>query len=123
MLPPFGLQVPNSDVAQPPTEARDVSDSTKLKQYRAKRTEWLRWYKFDKDEPNNIQGQIIRMVFLDMSYRMLTKPRGESPQNVNIAARNGLLAHVLDLGYVANQVLAIRRLLDARHDTVSLQRL
>jgi hypothetical protein len=109
----FGLQPPVSQ-AIPDVTKCDVSDFKLLRKYRAKRAEWLRWYEFEKNEPNNIQGQIIRMVFLEMGYRVLSKPRGDVPTDVKIAARNPLLAHMLDLGYAATQVLAIRRLLARR---------
>lgn len=123
MSPKFGLQKFDRNAPPPPVEACDVLRPQALAKYRKKRAEWLGWYQFRKDEPNNIEGQIIRMIFLDICYRILTKPRAETPQNVNIAARNGLLAHMLDFGYAATQVLAIRRLLDRRTDVVSLQRL
>jgi hypothetical protein len=123
MSPKFGLQEFNPNTPPPPIEKCDVSKPQELAKYRKKRGEWLGWYEFRKDEPNNIEGQIIRMTFLDMGYRMLTKPRSDTPQDVNIAARNGLLAHALDIGYAATQVLAIRRLLDRRKDVASLQRL
>jgi hypothetical protein len=119
----FGLQGKVHPTLPPSVEKCDVTSFAKLRKYRAKRAEWLGWYEFRKDEPNNIEGQIIRMTFLDMSYRILTKPRSETPQDLKIAARNGLLAHTLDLGYAATQVLAIRRLLDKRNDVASLQRL
>lgn len=119
----FGLEKPDPHIPIPPVEACDVSNPNKLAQYRGKRAKWLGLYEFRKDEPNNVEGQIIRMVFLDMSYRILTRPRRETPQEANIAARNGLLAHMLDIGYAATQVLAIRRLLDKRSDVSSLQRL
>ena len=106
-----------------PSNSATYLSFAELRKYRAKRAEWLGWYEFRTDEPNNIEGQIIRMNFLDMSYRMMTKPRSETPQEVTIGARNGLLAHMLDLGYAATQVLAIRRLLDRRLDVASLQRL
>jgi len=54
---------------------------------------------------------------------MMTKPRSEAPQNVNILARSLLLAHMLDVGYAARQVLAIRRLLDKGPRVMSMQRL
>lgn len=119
----FGLQEFDPNAPPPPIEACDVLRPEELAKYREKRTEWLGWYNFRKDEPNNVEGQIIRMIFLDMSYRVMAKPRGETPQDLKIAARNGLLAHMLDFGYAAAQVLAIRRLLDRRTDVVSLQRL
>jgi hypothetical protein len=61
------------------------------------------------------------MIFLDLAYRVLSGPRGEA--NTEIAAKSGLLAHTLDQGYVAGQILAIRRLLDPRKDVISIRRL
>ena len=103
----FGLQVIDPNAPPPPVENCDVLKPMELAEYRKKRAEWLGWSEFRKDEPNNIKGQIIRMTFLDMSYRMLTKPRSETPQDVNIAARNERLAHTLDLGYAATQVFVV----------------
>jgi hypothetical protein len=123
MTPNFGLQVTDPHASPPPVEKCDVLSSTRLTEYRKERAKWLGWYEYRKDEPNNIEGQIIRMIFLDMGYRVLMMPRGEPPQDANIAARNGLLGASLDIGYAATQVLAIRRLLDGRPDVTSLQRL
>lgn len=123
MSPKFGLQEFDPNAPPPLVEKCDVLNPGGLSEYRRVRAKWLGWYEFRKDEPNNIEGQIIRMIFLDMGYRVLTKPRSETPQNANIAARNGLLGASLDIGYAANQVLAIRRLLDGRPDVASLQRL
>jgi hypothetical protein len=48
------------------------------------------------------------MTFEDRSYRMMTKPRSEAPQNVNILARSLLLAHMLDVGYAASTTVVDR---------------
>jgi hypothetical protein len=101
----------------------DVSDFTLLASFREKRTEWLSWYSFQPDDPNNIERQIIGMVFNDLSYRMLARARGDLGLGPEIAARSGLLAHLLDEGYMATQVLSIRRLLDDRKDVYSVRRL
>jgi len=101
----------------------DVIDRTALSEYRAKREEWLGWYELRADEPNSIQQQIFSMMFLDIAYRVLALPRRNAGKDLQISARSGLLAHILDQGYVANQVLAIRRLLDRRRDVISLRRL
>jgi hypothetical protein len=102
-------------------EESDVQNRGALVEYRAKREEWLRWYELQRDEPNSIQQQIFNMIFLDLAYRILAKPRRDASDALQIAARSGLLAHLLDQGYVATQVLAIRRLLDKRKDVVSLR--
>jgi len=101
----------------------DVSDFELLEKFRELRAKWISWYSFRKDDPNNIEGQIISMVFLDLSYRTLASGRGDFSKGPDIAARSGILAHMLDQGYVAIQVLAIRRLLDKRDDVFSLRRL
>jgi hypothetical protein len=63
------------------------------------------------------------MTFLDLSYRVLARARGDMALGPNIAARSGILAHMLDQGYIANQILAIRRLLDKGKDVFSVRRL
>jgi hypothetical protein len=104
-------------------EECDVEDREALKLYRDKRYEWLSWYGLRKGDPNTIQGQIFSMIFLDLAYRTLAIPRQKTDDGPNVAAQAGLLAHLLDQGYVANQILAIRRMLDHRKDVVSVRRL
>ena len=106
-----------------PVDQCDVVDRKKLQQYRDKRYEWLSWYELRKGEPNTIQQQLFSMMFLDMAYRLLASARQSVDQGVTFSAQSGLLAHFLDQGYVATQVLAIRKLLDGRKDVFSLRRL
>jgi hypothetical protein len=106
-----------------PVDQCDVLDRKRLEQYRMKRYEWLSWYELRKGDPNTIQQQLFSMMFLDLAYRILASPRQSTDQGSAFAAQSGLLAHFLDQGYVATQVLAIRRLLDGRKDVVSLRRL
>jgi len=101
----------------------DVQDQPRLIEYRAKRQEWLGWHSLNKDVPNSIQQQIFSMLFMDLAYRSITQPRQTGTPDANLAIWNGLLAHLLDQGYVASQVFAIRRLLDSRADVISLRRL
>jgi len=101
----------------------DVGNRKKLEAYREKRYEWLTWYELRKGEPNTIQQQLLSMMFLDLAYRILASARQSTDQGSAFAAQSGLLAHFLDQGYVATQVLAIRRLLDGRKDVFSLRRL
>jgi hypothetical protein len=114
--------VPPPSLACEPHEC-DVQDQRSLIEYRKKRELWLHWYGLHKDVPNNIQQQLFSMQFMDLAYRSITQPRQAGEQNENLAIRNGLLAHLLDQGYVASQVFAIRRLLDKRSDVISLRRL
>jgi len=101
----------------------DVQDQARLIEYRKKRELWLHWYGVNKDVPHSVQQQIFSMLFMDLAYRSITQPRQTGEPDVNLAIRNGLLAHLLDQGYVASQVFAIRRLLDKRVDVISLRRL
>lgn len=120
----FGLQgAVAHDGTLPAAEQCDVSHPALLEEFRKQRMKWISWYSFQKDDPNNIEGQIIGMIFLDLNYRILVSGRGDFSKGPDIAARNGVLAHILDQGYVAIQVLAIRRLLDKRADVLSLRRL
>lgn len=101
----------------------DVQDQVRLIAYRKKRELWMHWYGLQKDVPHNIQQQIFSMLFMDLAYRSITQPRQTGAQDSDLAIRNGLLAHLVDQGYVASQVFAIRRLLDKRDDVISLRRL
>lgn len=106
-----------------PANQCDVLDRKKLERYRVKRYEWLSWYELRTGDPNTIQQQLFSMMFLDVAYRILASARQSTDQGSTFAAQSGLLAHFLDQGYVATQVLAIRRLLDGRKDVFSLRRL
>jgi hypothetical protein len=106
-----------------PIDQCDVVDRKALEQYRKKRYDWLSWYELRKGEPNTIQQQLFSMMFLDLAYRILASARQNSDQGALVSAQSGLLAHFLDQGYVATQVLAIRRLLDKSNDVFSLRRL
>lgn len=99
-----------------------VQDRNALLEYREKRDRWLGWYEYRKEEPNSIQQQFFSMIFIDLTYRIVYEPRLDAGAE-NIAAKSGILMHLLDQCYVANQVLAIRRLLDGRNDVISLRRL
>jgi hypothetical protein len=101
----------------------DIVDREALAMYRDKRYEWLSWYELRKSDPNTIQQQIFSMLFLDLAYRTLVLARHETDEGSVFAAQNGLLAHFLDQGYVATQILAIRKMLDRRPDVFSLRRL
>jgi hypothetical protein len=63
------------------------------------------------------------MMFWDSAYRILASARQSTDDATGLSAQSGLLAHFLDQGYVATQVLAIRKLLDKSNDVFSLRRL
>jgi FAD/FMN-containing dehydrogenase len=60
------------------------------------------------------------MVWSDVSFRTISHIAMNDP---NSALRNTLVAEQIINGYVANQVLAIRRLLDSGRGVISLRRL
>jgi hypothetical protein len=105
----------------------DVQDKEKLRQYRRQRTEWL--HLLNGDPVHSIWRQISTMLWNDAVFRVVNESRGlASERGYRSAARNGMLASLLDQGYVATQALAIRRLMEktgSRLDrqVVSLRRL
>jgi hypothetical protein len=100
----------------------DVIARAALTKYRAKRDEWLQWYELNKDEPNSIQQQLFAMHFIDMTYRIISE--AHQINNIpNSVSQSALLFHLLDQGYVATQVLAIRKLLDKGDNVISVRRL
>src|SRR4051812_26095462 len=82
----------------------DVNDKDALKEYREERQKWLSWYELQADEPHSIQQQIFSMMFLDMCYRVLSSARVPK-KDATVSASAGILAHFLDQGYVATQIL------------------
>jgi hypothetical protein len=102
-------------------EQCDVDDREALELYREKRYEWLSWYELRDGERNTIQHQIFEMMFYDLAYRTLVVPRQKTDSMVS--AQSGLLTRVLDEGYVAMQILFIRRMLDADKNVFSIRRL
>lgn len=89
-----------------------------LESYRAKRITWLSW--LDNDEHHAIWNAISAMVWADVSFRALTQFAIDDETS---CLGNSLVAEQLINGYVATQVLAIRRLVDKRTDVISLRRL
>jgi hypothetical protein len=106
-----------------PADSCDVVNKEKLVQYRAKYTEWMKWYEHTDSEPNSIERQINVMLFNDLTYRAITSVRSAATAEVPISAVSGTLAYLLDHGYVVSQVLAIQKLLDRRSDVISVKRL
>ncbi len=101
----------------------EVDDKTTLARYRQKWLEWMSWYGYGSPEPNNIQTQIHRMFFNDLTYRATVSVRSSVGAETDISARSATLAYLLDQGYVVSQVLALQRLLDDRKDVISVKRL
>jgi hypothetical protein len=52
------------------------------------------------------------MLLMDLAYRRVTEPRRSGFVGGKSAAATPSLAYFMDQGYIATQVLAIRKLLD-----------
>jgi hypothetical protein len=101
----------------------DVNEKQKLIRYRQKWMEWMSWYEHSDSEPNNIESQIHRMLFNDLTYRATVSVRTSVGADITISARSATLAYLLDQGYVVSQVLSIQKLLDPSKNVISVKRL
>ena len=89
-----------------------------LKRFREKRLEWLSW--LYKDRHHAIWPTLHTMVWMDVSLRTLTSFVAENEEN---ALANPLLDWAPQSGFVATQVLAIRRLMEktSKRERISLR--
>jgi hypothetical protein len=95
---------------------------SQLESYRAKRRQWLT--SLDADEHHAIWTNLSSMVWTDVSYRTLRQlVIGQEHRNETGSLHNTLIAEQIIQGYVARQVLGIRRLLDKTSGVISLRRL
>jgi hypothetical protein len=95
---------------------------SQLESYRAKRRRWLTW--LDGDEHHAIWTNLSAMVWTDVSYRTLRQiVIGQEDRNETTCLHNTLIAEQIIQGYVARQVLGIRRLMDKTSGVISLHRL
>jgi hypothetical protein len=100
----------------------DVKDKKSLAKYRTKRKIWLEWLRGDPD--HSIVRQICTMLWNDAIFRLINESRRIALQSEQPSCVfNRAIGAFTDQGYVATQVLAIRRLLDKRKDIISLPRL
>lgn len=105
----------------------DVVDRELLPRFIAKRTEWL--HQLEGDAEHGIWAQITAMLWDDAAFRAINESRRlAAARGGASAALNRLVARLLDRGFVATQVLAVRRLMDsearsADRQVVSLRRL
>jgi hypothetical protein len=110
-----------------PIDECDIKDKQKLKLYRRKRAERLDWLHGDDDHA--ICRQIWLMSWSYLTYRIINESRRiASARGHRSAALNGLIAEFDDLGFVAAQALAIRRLTEQEYkdpakQVISLRRL
>jgi hypothetical protein len=65
----------------------------------------------------------MNMMFHDLTYRSITSIRGSLSPDTQVSARSSTLAYIIDSRYLANQVLAVSKLVDSRPDVVSVLRL
>jgi hypothetical protein len=115
MMPPdYNYSIAQCDV---PPERR-----SQLEAYRAKRQQWLTW--LDADEHHPLWTSLSSMVWTDVSYRTLRQTViDHEVKNEATCLQNTLIAEQIIQGYVARQVLGIRRLLDKTSGVISLRRL
>ncbi len=106
-----------------PLESCDVFNRSKLESYRALYRKWMALYEHSPENPNTIEGQVISMLFHDLTYRSITSVRASLPSEVQISARSSTLAYLIDSGYLTNQALAISKLTDNNRGVVSLLKL
>ena len=99
----------------------DVSDKKSLEKFREKHSEWVNW--FGVDDENTIANQIYSMMWGDAASRSLVEAYRFSSEDNPTAHENEMLAGLLYDGYLANQMLAITKLIDKDDKVVSLRRL
>ena len=114
MSPEYKYPIAQCDVAP---ERR-----SQLESYRAKRQQWLTW--LDADEHHPLWTTLSSMVWTDVSYRTFRQTViDHEEKNEPTCLQNTLIAEQIIKGYVARQVLGIRRLLDKTSGVISLRRL
>jgi hypothetical protein len=106
-----------------PEDQCDVLNRLNLNSYRALYRKWMTWYEFAPNNPNTIEGQIINMMFHDLTYRSITSVRESIPTDIRVAARSNTLAYIIDAGYLVTQVLAVMKLVSDKTSDVSVRRL
>lgn len=110
------------------TDRCDVRDTSRLTEFRAKRDEWLHWLLHD--ELHAISKQISSMLWSDAVFRLINQSRKLAHEaGGEFATQSGVLARALDNGYVAEQLIAFRKLLEKpapknpKRQVISLRRL
>lgn len=115
-----------SDYQYGPDEC-DVLDRDSLKAFRAKRDEWLHW--LEHDEHHAISKQITGMLWSDAVFRLINESRKFAHEaGGGYCTQSGIIARSLDRGYVAEQVISFRKLMekrarDPKKQVISLRRL
>ncbi|MEL7470857.1 MAG: hypothetical protein AAFN27_20565 [Pseudomonadota bacterium] len=105
----------------------DVRDTSRLVEFRAKRDEWLHWLRHD--ELHAISKQISSMLWSDAVFRLVNGSRKAAQDDGGqFATQSGVIARALDSGYVAEQLIAFRKLMEhsaqgPRRGVISVRRL
>ena len=96
----------------------DVINKTLLESFRCKRQTWVDWS--EDDIVHGLWRQLTSMVWAEVSFKALVKA---AIDNRASPVNNTLLAEALIDGYVARQVLSIRRLVDPTKGNISIRRI
>jgi hypothetical protein len=100
-----------------------VEELPRLERFHERLNVWRQWLSEDE---HSIWQQIRRMLWNDMVFRTINECRRLATQNTSaVVGFNGPVAAFIDEGYVATQLLAIRRLTEnnRRRDAITLPRL
>ena len=112
---------PVADYQYPVSECR-AGNRENLETFRGKRQEWLLW--MDGSAPHSIWPQIRQMLWDDVLFRTINDLREEATARPTPSVGfNGPALRLFQAGFLATQVMAIRRLTDDRKDVLSLRRL
>lgn len=87
----------------------DVTDHSKLLEFRRMSEEWIRC--LSDDEENSVSAQIREMMWYDAAWRSLNHTRFLAKDRTDVGTAP-LLAPLLDRGYLTGQVISISRLLE-----------
>jgi len=104
----------------------DVQDKELLAHFRKKRAEWKRCL---IDDTLSISNQITHLLWNDIVFRAFNEARKlSSADKTGDIGLNGPVINLLDEGFVASQIMSIRRLsdpnfLDPKKAVISLRRL
>ncbi len=105
-------------VGEPPVEDCDVLDKAGLLKYRALRAKWLGW--IQADPHHSIWNQIFGIISNDLAVHTIS---AAAENDADSPLHNQLLVRTILQGHRDAQILGVRRLMDKRHDVVSLGRL
>lgn len=90
-------------------EACDVEDKGCLRDFRSKADIWIRT--LDRVDRNSVSSQIHQMMWEDATWRSLNHARFLAVGSENVGTP-GIVASLLDRGYIAGQAIYISRLIE-----------